>query len=244
MTADCTYVGGRIGGGGRLLGGGRLPVRGHLALAGGVRVHGVGGGVGGRGRWAGVVDRRACVRGWGRPATWSCQAVMNQCNSGQRVRAGGRARCGGAGDGLGREAVSQILAARKDGCRSARAVQTASRERSRRAVGRAGGQRACAVGVRRAAERQCAVRRPWCVGSGQQSSREEGKASRSARGRVPRAWKRERRFRSLAGWWPLLLPTAPPEVPNLLAVLTGMALAPLHCGHAANECIGSSQSAI
>jgi hypothetical protein len=39
----------------------------------------------------------------------------------------------------------------------------------------------------------------------------------------PRAWKRERRFRSLAGWWPLLLPTAPPELPNLLAVLTGMA---------------------
>lgn len=175
-----------------------------------------------------------CESGRCRPTTWSCHAVMNQCNTGQRVRAASVdaasvvwwcGRSSGAGE------VSQILAARKDGCRSAkRAVQTALREPSR-TLQRVAGQRQEAQG--RQAGRQTA---------GEEES--EGKASRSARRGDPRAWKRERRFRSLAGWWPLLLPTAPPEVPNLLAVLTGMASRSLHCGHAANECIGSSQSAI
>lgn len=52
--------------------------------------------------------------------------------------------------------------------------------------------------------------------------------------RIPRAWKRERRFRSFAGWcWvaAIRLPIAP-EHPNLLAVLTGITLASLRCGHA------------
>lgn len=65
-----TYMRGRrrIGAVGRLLARRRLPVGGHLALAGLVRVHGEGGGLGEG--W--VKD----VEAWGkRPTTWCCRAV-------------------------------------------------------------------------------------------------------------------------------------------------------------------------